>query len=205
MAKHKHEERQQRGRFSPEHRATRGKRHTHPGKQICKRNAAVFGFKVNWVMHLTQTGQTITKACGSVSSCVQSRSWCFQLWWFRDCPVRYPKHFFFFMRRRCQLLLMTFDQTDFRALVFPLVLAVDSIGEGALRRSIIPSYSHKSNWLSSCPTKTSSKQPSRGRVQNQNLIPNYLTLPSVLCLELEQSKGVIWPLLQLGAVYQGWA
>lgn len=41
-----------------------------------------------------------------------------------------------------QPLLMTSDQDDFTPLVFPLVLAEASIGEGAPRRSAIPPHSH---------------------------------------------------------------
>ena len=48
--------------------------------------------------------------------------------------------FVFSVHRHHQLLLITSEQTDFRDLVVPLVLAEASIGEGVLRRCTIPPY-----------------------------------------------------------------
>lgn len=50
---------------------------------------------------------------------------------------------FFFCVCADRPLPMTSDQDDFTPLVFPLVLAEVSIGEGAQRRSTVPPYSHK--------------------------------------------------------------
>lgn len=53
--------------------------------------------------------------------------------------------FCFSVHGRRQLFLNTSEQTDFRDLVVPLVLAEASIGEGDPRRSTIPSYPRRVN------------------------------------------------------------
>lgn len=91
--------------------------------------------------------------------------------------------------RRSRPLLMTSVQNDFTALVFPLVLAAASIGEGALRRSAIPPYSHMIS-LFSCPV-IFSRRASQGHIPRIKirLFSKCLTLHYIPIIAIGESCG----------------